>query len=1096
MSETCGCCDGIGRVTPEPTTNRPGLGALRYRVGTHATFLESMIAALTLGRDRGLDTLTARAPDDPSLALLDAWATIADVLTFYQERIANEGYLRTATERRSILELGRLVGYELRPGVAASVYLAYTLETGYEVEIPAGARAQSLPGPGELPPSFETSAPLPARAEWNALEPRKTRPLVITQPGPRPRIARIEDAATVPVLYLAGTSANLKANDRILLAFGPVDAHPRVVASSEPQPAANRTKVTLLDEPTNPLPTEANRGDGTNLRSVVEALKKEPEADQVRPLTPAHLNRRVQNSFADKTDAGASLVAKSDPLLADTFYRALENARLTQALELTSVDALRVKAPLFGHNAPLKTVLNAQGGVERTEEWPLETVVTTLRVQLSPIVGGDFTRVAAVANSAPVLHASIRRGVVAAQAEQALPSDTSTMRVDGVELTLERTNTGITIVIVPATDNQFRMSGRTEYRFSSGASDSDRSNLGTIRVVGTDETGAQGGRNIAVGETGRFSVGRRRVTVEFPGDSVTLVEETPVAPSAADLTKDGLVIALDATYDQIIRGSRVLIERLRADGSKMPPVVTRVTDSTTLTKTQFGMTAKVTQLTLEHSWLDADWLAGHQHSLSAHRNTTLYAHSDPQQLIDEPITDPVGDGRIELQGLYHGLESGRWLIVSGERADIPETDGVQARELVMLAKVEQDVERVEIDGDLVPLEGSKTRSTIVLANSLAYTYKRDTVKIYGNVVKATHGETRVEILGSGDGSKTFQEFTLKQPPLTYVAAVNPTGAESTLEVRVNEVKWHHVRALFDAGPDERCYTTRTNDAGQTTVVFGDGVHGARLPTGAQNVTAVYRNGIGKSGNARKDQISLLVTRPLGVKEVINPLAASGGGEPESRDDARGNVPLALLALDRLVSVPDYEAFTRAFAGIGKASATRLSDGRAEHVHLTIAGADDIPIDSSSDLYRHLVLALRELGDPQLPVIVESRTLLFLIISATVTLMPDYHWQDVERRLRAALLDAFSFRRRQLGQDVVLSEVISVMHAVAGVASVDVDVLDAVSGTTPNELKDAVAATRPKPRVVAELARARKQPAQIIVLTPDVPDTLILRGPEK
>ena len=45
------------------------------------------------------------------IALLDAWATVGDVLTFYQERIANEGYLRTATERRSVLELARLVGY-------------------------------------------------------------------------------------------------------------------------------------------------------------------------------------------------------------------------------------------------------------------------------------------------------------------------------------------------------------------------------------------------------------------------------------------------------------------------------------------------------------------------------------------------------------------------------------------------------------------------------------------------------------------------------------------------------------------------------------------------------------------------------------------------------------------------------------------------------------------------------------------------------------------------------------------------------------------------------------------------------------------------
>ena len=67
--------------------------------------------------------LTTRDPSDPSIALLDAWAVVADVLTFYQERIANEGYLPTALERRSLLELSRLIGYRLRPGVSASVRL-------------------------------------------------------------------------------------------------------------------------------------------------------------------------------------------------------------------------------------------------------------------------------------------------------------------------------------------------------------------------------------------------------------------------------------------------------------------------------------------------------------------------------------------------------------------------------------------------------------------------------------------------------------------------------------------------------------------------------------------------------------------------------------------------------------------------------------------------------------------------------------------------------------------------------------------------------------------------------------------------------------
>jgi hypothetical protein len=70
--------------------------------------------------DRPLTDLATRALDDPSMAILDAAAVVADVLTFYQERIANEGFLRTATERRSVLEMARAIGYELNPGVAAT----------------------------------------------------------------------------------------------------------------------------------------------------------------------------------------------------------------------------------------------------------------------------------------------------------------------------------------------------------------------------------------------------------------------------------------------------------------------------------------------------------------------------------------------------------------------------------------------------------------------------------------------------------------------------------------------------------------------------------------------------------------------------------------------------------------------------------------------------------------------------------------------------------------------------------------------------------------------------------------------------------------
>ncbi len=257
--DTCDCCEGTQKLTPTATANRPGLDALLYRVGTHAAFLATMKARLSTmalevlsaqagsGNATSIQTdiiyplrgLTTREANDPAIALLDSWATVADVLTFYQERIANEGYLRTATERRSVLELARLVGYVPRPGVAASVFLAYTIEPTHAepVEIPLGTRAQSIPGPGELPQSFETSEKFEARAAWNTLKPRLTRPqtkdTILAGKG----------------VYLKGIATNLKPNDPVLVDFG--DALPVFYRVQEvlPDAANNRTLIRLRQDP-------------------------------------------------------------------------------------------------------------------------------------------------------------------------------------------------------------------------------------------------------------------------------------------------------------------------------------------------------------------------------------------------------------------------------------------------------------------------------------------------------------------------------------------------------------------------------------------------------------------------------------------------------------------------------------------------------------------------------------------------------------------------------------------------------------------------------------------------------------------------------
>jgi len=209
-----------------------------------------------------------------------------------------------------------------------------------------------------------------------------------------------------------------------------------------------------------------------------------------------------------------------------------------------------------------------------------------------------------------------------------------------------------------------------------------------------------------------------------------------------------------------------------------------------------------------------------------------------------------------------------------------------------------------------------------------------------------------------------------------------------------------------------------------------------------------------------------------------------------------------MALDRLVGVKDYADFSRTFAGIGKASAGRLSDGNRQVVHVTIAGADDIPIDLNSDLYVNLVQALHVNGDPYEPIQVALRKLKLLVIAANVRILPDYLWESVAVDMRSALLDTFAFDRRDLGQPVFQSEVINAMQAVSGVDYVDLQTLDAVAeDVTAAQLAGLAASLVLKAYVEVDLARlnpnptddpsSRILPAELAYLTPGIPDTLIL-----
>jgi predicted phage baseplate assembly protein len=1062
MRQSCGCCAGTERLTPAETANPPGLDSLHYRAGTHGSFLETMLARLSslrIGSTSPLAGLKARTGDDPSIALLDAWATVADVLTFYTERIANEGYLRTATERASILELARLVGYRLRPGLAASTYVAYLLDVvpgqDTSVTIPAASRIQSVPGPGELPQSFETAEGLYAQASWNTLRPRPTRPVV--------------PAHGMKVLYAAGISTQLNPNDRVLLGI-PGEAAPDVrrAASAIADPAENRTAVTL--QPVEPQrggrkPPAVPHGPGAAVLALGDLIGPLAEPPSRPPASARQLDRDPAALFALGSDLGPQLLATLNPAIRGAVYQAWAGVTLATPPPPDRLLAQRLRAVPFGATAPLKPILNDNGAVIGTEEWPLSGL-GTIRARVSYQRGVPASMIA-----------DLTVGVSSATATvPALPADQTYQlgALGSVRVQSATDGTGMLTLTFSGSITRTMTIGMPLIEMGAPAPVSIGS--GPSPVAFDDQPDTLWSPE--PGQTLHGTIGDHRITVGLSDRPRTL----DISYQALLPAQQKNVLLLDAVYDRIQPDTWAVIERVGDD-----PLVARITKVETVSHAEYNIAATVTRLTL-----DRDWLTGDDVLLSAVRQVSVYAQSEPLDLVPEPRDDPVKGDAIELDALYGGLPTGRFLIVSGERTDIPATAGVQGTELVMLAGAEQSV-----DPDL---PGDTVHTTIRLAKPLKYEYKRDTVRIFGNVVKATHGESSSEVLGSGDGSKPAQAFALHRSPLTYLAAVTPTGAQSTLEVRVDGLLWHEADTLAFAGPVDHAYTTQTDDHDATTVIFGDGARGARLPTGAENVRAAYRTGIGRPGNVLAGQITQLQSRPLGVSGVTNPLPATGGADRDTLDQARRNVPLAVLALDRLVSVPDYADFARARAGIGRASAVRLSDGTNTVVHLTIAGTDDIPIDETDDLFQNLRQSLSAFGDASQPVQVAVRELLLIVMAAAVHVDADHRFDLLEPQIRAGLLDRFRFGHRDLGQVVFQSELIATIQAVPGVDRVVIDALGvAPAGLTPAQLQAFADGLAPPPPqlIPVELARPDPQghgilPAQLALLSPLLPDTLILK----
>lgn len=131
-----------------------GLPTIDYTSRDYASFRASMLAYASAIAPEWKGASTGD-PNDLGVVLIEAFAYEGDVLSYYLDRLANESFLSTATQRSSVLSHAALLSYTPRSATAASAEVEFTVTAPSGVTLPAGFQVSTTPDDGFEPLIFE-----------------------------------------------------------------------------------------------------------------------------------------------------------------------------------------------------------------------------------------------------------------------------------------------------------------------------------------------------------------------------------------------------------------------------------------------------------------------------------------------------------------------------------------------------------------------------------------------------------------------------------------------------------------------------------------------------------------------------------------------------------------------------------------------------------------------------------------------------------------------------------------------------------------------------------------------------------------------------
>lgn len=340
-------------------------------------------------------------------------------------------------------------------------------------------------------------------------------------------------------------------------------------------------------------------------------------------------------------------------------------------------------------------------------------------------------------------------------------------------------------------------------------------------------------------------------------------------------------------------------------------------------------------------------------------------------------------------------------------------------------------------------------------------------------------DTAITVSPSVDGGLTAgpvttvaatQGYTVEQTGINALAVSNGLADQvyalaeypvikDSIEITVDGVVYTFVDYLVDYSGNDPVFTIDVDAEDITYILFGDNV-GGRIPPRNATIEAVYRVGVGAAGNVAENTLTEIVTNYQVGLQVNNEDAASGGSDTEDTDSIRISTPISIRALNRAVTLTDYESLAIQVAGVAKASALANT---YNNITLYFAPSGDPGVEDNNitptTVFTNLTTDVNTFFEDKMPptttLTLQPPSYVSVDIELNLFILAQYRQSTVVTAVQNVLSNFLAFDNVDFEDRITLQDILTEISAVSGVSYATITLLNraklvtAVSRTSPS-----------------------------------------------